>query len=181
MNQRDYEQAPVHAPAGFPGRTAVFSDDVGRVAYAVFGVQAKTAAEAAPFTEALRGLFLRPSGPGALERFHYVDAQGFHCDVFLAGWLQTQSYLDWFAQTDVRSWWEGLPCSAEAPVGFWREVMTPHKDYFQYGAGVDRKAGFAVLGDLVPSDKFGYWGGYRDRVPASAHDKFITPLHAVPA
>lgn len=180
MDEASRQQTATAVRAGFPGRTAIFPDGVDRVAYAVFGVQAKADAEAAPYAQALRDLLLRPGGPGALERFHYVDPQGFHCDVFLAGWLQAQSYSDWFAQPDVRSWWERLPCHADHLVGFWREAMTPHKDYFQYGAGVDRKAGFSALGEIVPSDKFGYWGGYRDRVPASAHDKFITPLNTMP-
>lgn len=167
-------------PSNFPGRTAVFPEDVGRVAYVVFGVQAPTAAEAAPVTAALRDLFGRAGGPGTLERFHYVDEQNLHCDVFLAGWLRADDYADWFAHPDVRAWWAGLPCDTAEPVGVWREVMTPHKDYFQYGAGVDEKAGFAALGDLVPSDKFGYWGGYRDRIPASRNDKFLSPLAAMP-
>lgn len=180
MHEASREPTATAGRSEFPGRTVVFSDDVSRVAYAVFGVQARTAAEAAPYAHALRDLFLRPDGPGTLERFHYMDPQGFHCDVFLAGWLRAQWYHDWFAQPAVRSWWDNLPCRADQSVGFWREVMTPHKDYFQYGAGVDRKAGFAALGDIVPSEKFGYWGGYRDRVPGSAHDKFITPLNTVP-
>jgi hypothetical protein len=115
-----------------------------------------------------------------LERLHYRDAQGCHCDVFLGGWLDAEGYRAWFATPEVAAWWRALPCAAGSEIGVWREVMTPHKDYFQYGAGVEEVAGFASLGTVVPSDKFGYWGGYRDRIPASAHDKLLTPLDRTP-
>lgn len=180
MSETRSELPQAARPGSFPGRTAIFPAHVGRVAYGIFGIQAKTAADAAPFVAEWKELFWNPGGPGALERFRYTDPQGYACDLFLAGWLDAQEHARWFARRDVQAWWRGLPDGPDSPVGFWREVMTPHKDYFQYGAGVDEKAGFATLGEIVPSEKFGYWGGYRDRVPASAHDKFLTPLDGIP-
>ena len=34
---------------------------------------------------------------------------------------------------------------------------------------------------MVPSHRFGYWGGYRDRLAASAHDTFGSHYSALPA
>lgn len=165
--------------AAFPGRTAVFPDTVGRVAYGIFGVQAPSTDAAASVTARLNALLRRTGGPAVLERMHYRDAQGWHCDLFLGGWLDAAAYRAWAALPEVAAWWRGLPCGPD-DAGVWREVMTPHKDYFQYGAGVEEVAGFASLGTVVPSDKFGYWGGYRDRIPASARDKLLTPLDRTP-
>ncbi len=165
-----------------PGHTAVFPDWVGRVAYAVFGVQAPSAEIAAPYTARLRELLRRPDGPGALERFHYRDPQGSHCDVFLAGWLRAEDHDAWFAAPEVAAWWRALPCTADSEIGVWREVMTPHKDYFQYGSPpVADVGGFSRLGEVVPSHTFGYWGAYRDRIPASVRDDLMTPLSEAPA
>lgn len=159
-------------PDDYPGKTAVFPPEVSQLVYAIFGIQARDAGDSGVLVAELACHLERKSGPDAFERLRYVDPTGAHCEIFLAYWSDPEIYRIWFGQPAVREWWSALHLHCGPDVGLWLEEMTPHKDYYQYGAGVPQTGGLATLGSLVPCDKFGYWGGYRDRVPASVHDKF---------
>src|SRR5262249_22904073 len=45
--------------------------------------------------------------------------------------------------------------------------------------GGQQKAASARFLPLVPTHKVGYWGAYRDRLPASAYDTFASPHDAL--
>ena len=179
----DFEATPpVQAealPDDYPGKTAVFPAPIERLIYGIFGVQSRVAGAGLACAHELEAHFSREQGPGAVEQLRYTDAQGAACDVYLAFWSDPERYEKWFAQPAVHDWWQTLAITG--PVGVWREVINAHKDRYQYGAGVPEPGGISVLGKLVACDKFGYWGGYRDRVPASAHDDFAPELNEMPS
>lgn len=165
--------------ADVPWRAARLPPGVERVSHAIFGVQATSAEAGARCATELRALLAQADGPGHLESMRYVDPEGFHCEVFLAYWLDAAAYQRWRASPTVDAWWRALPL--ESSVGVWCEAMSLPLTRFQYGAGNDRIAGMVTLTDVEPSTKFGYWGGYRDRIPASVEDKFLSPVQQVPA
>lgn len=166
--------------ADVPWRAARLPDGAGPIAYVIFGIQASCAADTAPHRASLEALFQRPQGPGAVEIGGYTDPDGWYCETFLAYWLDAADYHAWSAQAAVRAWWQDLPADPASPFGFWREAMVAPLTRFQYGAGSDHLAGLVTLTGVEPSTKFGYWGGYRDRIPDSATDKFLSPLANVP-
>ncbi|HIF11363.1 MAG TPA: phenylacetaldoxime dehydratase family protein [Sneathiellales bacterium] len=153
------------------GRVVCVPDNVRYVVFALFGVQSRDPNMAAPHVAALRD-HLASGNTSFIERSHSVDASGYHNDIFMAYWLDIESYRAWAAQPEVAAWWAGLPQDPEQELGFWREVLMPDKDRFQFGGAGDRKAGSGNFLKLAPCDKFGYWGGYRDRLAASKHDDF---------
>lgn len=166
-------------PADYPGKTARFAPAVERLIYGIFGVQARSRGAGVATAAELESLFATTDGPARVEHLRYVDEQGAQCEVYLAYWTDRQRYARWHNGTTFRRWWQALP--VRGPVGCWREIIDAGSDYYQYGAGVPEAGGMSALGELVPCDKFGYWGGYRDRVPASAHDDFAPALTEMPA
>lgn len=178
MSETSVKPKQVALPSDFPARTIVFPDPISRLIYGIFGIQARVAEAGQKLASEFKALLSSANAPGGVEHLKYVDPQGSECDVFLTFWSDAERHKRWFAQPAVCAWWRALPITGE--VGVWREVMNCSKDYYQFGGGGDRKGGIGVLGELAPTDKFGYWGGYRDRVPASTTDKFRSPLIDVP-
>ncbi len=165
-------------PDDYPGKTARFGPDVERLIYGIFGVQARSAGAGAATAAALEAAFAAADGPQHLEHLRYVDEQGAHCEVYLAYWTDRARYRRWRDGAAFCTWWQSVPL--QGPVGCWREIIDAGRDYYQYGAGVPQAGGLSALAELVPCDKFGYWGGYRDRVPASVHDDFAPALSEMP-
>lgn len=167
-------------PESYPGRIVKFPSEVSHLVFAMFGVQAKNSESAEAYRQKLSALFKLENGPGNVERSHYIDPQGFHCDVFMTYWVGRNSFNQWVNSESVTMWWASLPVDPDSDIGFWREVLSPHKDRFNYAAGVEEKAGAAALLPLEPCKKFGYWGSYRDRLPASVVDNFESPFKVMP-
>lgn len=166
--------------ADVPWRAARVPEGTGKVAHVIFGIQAPSGEQAATYRARLVRLFQAAHGPGTVEHGRYTDPQGWHCEVLLAYWLDAVDYEAWSALPEVHGWWQNLPTAASEPVGLWREAMVAPLTRFQYGAGSDHRAGLVTLTGIEPSTKFGYWGGYRDRIPDSVTDKFLSPLSRVP-
>lgn len=171
---------PAGVPDDYPGRIVGFPDGVSHLVHGLYGVQSRDAAAAAAFIATFCELCVLPDGPRHLERGRYRDAAGFDCEIMLAYWTDTAAEQRWRATPDVQAWWLALPL-AGSDTGYWREVLMPAKERFQYAAGVEDPAGSSAILPLIPCRTFGYWGAYRDRLPASHHDRFASPLAEVPA
>lgn len=167
-------------PDDYPGKIVAFPDDVTHLVSVMFGFQSRDPAAKERCREGLRGLFSEADGPGWVERAHYVDPDGYDCDILLAYWVGREAFQRWNNSAPVAGWWSALSVDPAIDVGVWREVMSAHKDRFQYAAGTDEKASAAALLPMVGSAKFGYWGSYRDRFPASRGDNFASPYKEVP-
>ena len=152
-----------------PGREA----DVGQIVFAQFGVQGPKADSGEQFIKDLRRLFSLEHGPRRIERCHHWDAAGCHEDILMAYWMETDEYGKWLELPDVSSWWSNLPLTGE--LGYWREVLSPDTDRFGFlgfGLNEKRRVGCIHAVRSKATEKFGYWGGYRDRFTASKVDKF---------
>ena len=156
-----------------------FSDSVGReadvkqIVFAQFGVQGPKADSGLEFIRTMRHLFSLKHGPRRVERCHHWDAAGYHEDILMAYWTDTGIYKKWLQQSEVSSWWEGLPLSGD--VGHWREVLSPDAERFGFlgfGLNEKRRVGCIHAVRSKPSEKWGYWGGYRDQFAASKVDPF---------
>ncbi len=180
MNNHTAGEQPGQAalPADYPGKTASFPAPIERLVYGIFGVQSRATDRDDHHPAELKARFAASDGPSKVEHLQYCDQQGAHCDVYLAFWADRARYRRWHEAPAFQDCWRALPRSG--PVGHWYEIIDAGKDYYQYGAGVPEKGGISALGELVPCDKFGYWGGYRDRVPASTHDDFAPALRRMP-
>lgn len=184
MDKNQESESPEGQQEALSGRIVAVPDGVRYVVFALFGVQSRTPGAADDHLAALRGYLASgrlapPAAPKLVERARYVDPDGYHNDVLMAYWLDVESYRAWANQPEVAAWWADLPQDPASDIGFWREVMMPDKDRFEFAGASERKAASATFLDLVPCDKFGYWGGYRDRLPASIHDDFAPAGTAV--
>jgi len=175
MNKIEHSEAET-----VTGRIVKVPESTRYLVFGLFGVQARKPEAAASYVAALREQLV--AGNACLiERSHYVDQDDFHTDVFMAYWLDVDSYRAWIESPRVAEWWADLPQDPAAELGFWREVLMPDKDRFQFGGAGDRKAASANFLELEPCNKFGYWGGYRDRLDASVHDDFAAAFDNLPA
>ena len=181
MNDKSGEaNADEHLPEEYPGRVVAFPPDVSHLVYAIFGIQCLKPEEAEPYARQLAELLRENGGPGQIERGVHTDRWGYHHDIFMCYWLNPEPYWAFVASERFSAFWANLPVAAESDLGFFKEVAITKKENFNYAAGVEDRVASAALLDLVGSDKFGYWGAYRDRLPASEYDKFDSPLEALP-
>jgi aldoxime dehydratase len=167
-------------PADYPGRIVDIPSTVTQLVCGIFGVQSRDPAAAADFVRELSAHCQRPGGPEHLERMDYTDAAGYASTVLLAYWTSREAHAGWWTAPETARWWSRLDREAHTETGWWREVMTPRAARFQFAAGTDDRAGSAAIMPLRPCATFGYWGAYRDRLPASAYDDFASPLAQVP-
>ncbi|GAA4722237.1 phenylacetaldoxime dehydratase family protein [Nocardioides endophyticus] len=155
---------PVFPESDVPLREFGYPDGVEHLVYAQFGLQARAEGHGPQFASQMKALFGVEDGPIRVERCHGWDAKGFHEDIMMAYWLNLDTFERWIKSPDVVAWWDDLPEQGE--VGYWREIMTPdvgRVNFAGFGLQADRLVGCTHAMRAVPSDKWGYWGGYRDR------------------
>lgn len=153
----------------YPSFVARHAPSVARVVMAYFGVQhidAPGAADAA--LRDLAAAFAAPNGPGHHDRSRYRDEAG-HTNVVCAGyWDDPARFEAWFAAHGAA--WTRTP---RAGLGTYSEIVRPAvQRYETLFSAPDRREGIATLAggmsDLVI--EHAYWGGARDRIPASQTD-----------
>jgi aldoxime dehydratase len=172
-------QVPEFVESDVPGREFGYPRGVTHVVFAQFGVQADRHGPGESFIGDLRGLCKLENGPALVERCHGDSIAGVHEDILLAYWTDAESYQAWAAGPDVVRYWAQLP--DDGPLGYWREVLTPDVDrlgFIGFGLQPGRMVACTHALGAVPSKKWGYWGNYRDRFAASAHDNLDSGLGA---
>ncbi|MGD9527676.1 phenylacetaldoxime dehydratase family protein [Pseudonocardia sp.] len=162
-----------------PGRIVRFPAGTTNVGFALFGIQTHEDARTESFLADMRRLFGGPAGPGKVERCHRHDSDSGHHTILMAYWTGARQARDFLASRPVASWWDALPVD-DPGTGYWREVMTPRAGRFHYFGVGPHEVGITPLLGLQATDKFGYWGGYRDRMIDSATDDFASPLPELP-
>jgi aldoxime dehydratase len=141
---------------------------------AYFGAQSQAADRAAwrrrcATSRAVR----RRRGPAHWDRSRYTDEAGCETVSAPAYWDDPARYDAWFA-AQGRDWTR----VARPGLGTFTEVLRPHVERYEtLFSAPDRAEGIAVLADAM-SDvvmEHAYWGGARDRIPASQTDA-MAPL-----
>jgi aldoxime dehydratase len=158
----------------YPPFVARHAPAVKRVVMAYLGVQARTPldeAAAAPIAAALEDLrraCAEPGGPAHVDRARYTDEAGHATVVTAAYWDDAAGFDAWFA-AHGRAW-----TRIERPgVGTFSEILTPDvARYETLFSSPDRSEGIATLAQGMSGMvmEHAYWGGARDRIPASQTD-----------
>ncbi|MCP5198484.1 MAG: phenylacetaldoxime dehydratase family protein [Gammaproteobacteria bacterium] len=177
MNEKTGEREGV--PADYPGRIVDFGGRASHMVIALLGVQSTAEAQHAAFMDTMRGLAREAHGPARLEAGRHGGKVGVPTTLAVAYWTDRQRADDWWRSGAVSRWWQGLACDGEA--GWFCERMAIPEARFNYAAGTEDRHGSAATLPLAPCKIFGYWGAYRDRLPASAADPFESPLAEPPA
>ncbi|GLK67619.1 phenylacetaldoxime dehydratase family protein [Hansschlegelia plantiphila] len=173
-------QTPEFIESDNPGREINYPQGVTEIIFGQFGFQAPEAGHAEEFISTSRRYFALENGPARVERCHGVSS-GVHEDILIAYWLSRESYENWLASSNFPEWWESL--SPDGPFGYWREIVSPdigRVGGVYFGLASDRHVGLTSLLGAPPTQRWGYWGGYRDRMRASQQDSFEPELGVEP-
>lgn len=174
------EQARDGVPEDYPGRVVEFPEGVEHLVFGMYGVQSPDAAVRERFIQDLSRFGALPGGPGRIERCRFRDGAGVECDMLITYALDIAPHEKWWQQDPIQQWWRALFDTGDSETGYWREVMYTDKDRFNYAAGTEDRVASAAVLPLAPSKTFGYWGAYRDRIPSSDRDEFLSPLTQAP-
>lgn len=155
----------------YPAFVARHRPSVFRVVMAYFGIQFRSADEAAAAAplNALAEAFKSDNGPGHFDRARYTDEAGYETVVTIAYWDDPSRFDAWFAAHGAG--WAGE--ERPGPLGFFTEVLRPSiTRYETLFSSAGRMEGIAAvaegLSDMVR--EHAYWGGMRDRIPLSQTD-----------
>jgi len=156
----------------YPSFVARHAARVERVVMAYFGVQSRSAAGASGASDAalreLAGTFAAEHGPGHWDRARYTDEAGHDTVVCAAYWDEPARFDAWFGARGQD--WTRV---ARAGVGTFTELLRPRVERYEtLFSAPDRAEGIAVLAQGMSDTvmEHAYWGGARDRMPASQTD-----------
>ena len=153
----------------YPSFVARHATSVKRVVMAYFGIQYGSEAGAAePALAHLRQAFAAAGGPGHWDRARWTDATGAGSLVCAGYWDDAARFDAWFT-VHGDAWTR----TARPGVGTFTEVLRPRVERYEtLFSAPDRAEGIAALAhgmsDVVM--EHAYWGGARDRIPASQTD-----------
>lgn len=159
----------------YPSYVARFAPGVERVVMAFFGVQHDDRTDPATvraILDATAARFAATDGPGHWDRAVAVDAAGCTNVVSIAYWTDPAAFGRWFDGPAFAPWWND-PARLADGVGHFVEVVMPRQDTFEtLFSSADKPEGVAVLAEGMSGmvQEHAYWGGARDRMPASQVD-----------
>jgi heme-degrading monooxygenase HmoA len=151
-------------------REAVFPPGMTHIVFGQFGLQSPTAEESAPFLKRMRELFALSDGPVSVERCRQSDQDYGNDEILMAYWADLDAHSRWLRNPEVVKGWSALEENCVGDIGCWREILSPPIDRFWFFGFVMPRVGSSRFLDIKPSETFGYWGGYRDRLPAAKTD-----------
>lgn len=150
----------------YPSFVARHAPSVTRVVMAYFGVQHRDhAAVAAAALKELAASFASEGGPTHWDRSRYTDEAGYANVICAAYWDDPARFEAWFALHGAK--WTREP---RAGVGTFIERLRPDvRRYETLFSAPDRREGIATLAEGMSDmiTEHAYWGGARDRIPAS--------------
>jgi len=162
----------------FPAWTARGNTGSSQVVMGYFGVQWRGTAQAEKAEAVLDTLVARLGEGGAarnIERAVFVDGAGWDNEVVIGYWPNPAAYQYWWQQH--QAWWAD-PARECEEVGLYREIYLPRNTHFEtLFSASDRLEGIGVmLGErsVEPIQEHGYWGGMRDRLPASQTEGLVS-------
>jgi aliphatic aldoxime dehydratase len=173
-NMPEHWEPPVPAWSACLGHSA-------SLVIAYYGVQSRTGD--ADDAEAIRRLIVRGAdAPDHVEYGRFNDLAGLVNHVVVCYWRDPVAYAR-FAQGSALAQWLANDGLLHGDLGVWVEAFHIPLTRFETLFSSQRPAGAACLSDQPmtgPIREHGYWGGMRDRVPASATDTLVTALEDVP-
>jgi hypothetical protein len=174
-NMPDNWEPPVPAwSANFDGTQSL--------AIAYCGVQSHTG-EIADTEAALALVQSGPDAPDHVERGRFKDAAGLVNQIFICYWRDAGAYAR-FVEQSAFAHWLADDALLTGDIGVWFEAFRIPIRRFETLFSSESPAGAARLTDKPmtgPIDEHGYWGGMRDRIPASDTHDLSSPLNGVPS
>jgi len=164
-------RAPDDYVPPYPSFVARHAPGVERVVMAYFGVQHGTDGEPAA-RAALADLAARfdsGQGPGHWDRGRWTDAANYENIVCAAYWDDPGIFDAWFAAQGAS--WTRVP---RDNIGTFSEVLRPRIERYEtLFSTTERREGIATLAQGMSDTvmEHAYWGGARDRIPASQTDE----------
>lgn len=155
--------------------------DIKSIVIAYIGLQIHTDDVGEP-EAALRLIKRGADSPDNVERGQFDDLTGLVNHVFVCYWRDPQVYVR-FAEESAFSEWLADDSLLNSGVGVWIEAFRIPLARFETLFSSEIPVGAARLSDKPmtgPVIEHGYWGGMRDRIPASDSDGLFTPLDDVP-
>ena len=156
----------------YPSWSAQFAPQVNTVVVGYFAAQYK-GEDNTGFREWMELVLSIDNAPVHHEQACYVDTAGYTNYVYICYWINPVSYLTWGGSPQVTAWWDDS-MRQNGATGYWREVIFAPMKRLETLFSSEDAAGMATLtpGFTGPIREHGYWGGMRDRMPASAHNGF---------
>ncbi|MEH6639345.1 MAG: phenylacetaldoxime dehydratase family protein [Porticoccaceae bacterium] len=164
------KQMPEGWEPPYPAHVAKFDESLDNLVMAYFGVQHK-AQISIDVLLCIDELLIQKNGPEVTEKAVYTDIAGYNNQVFICYWKDQTVFQSWMVNSFLPFW----NTNAEkdySEYGFWREIIGISTEYFETLFPNKQPAGIARLGEgfSEPVDEHGYYGGMRDRLPASSYD-----------
>lgn len=160
-----------------PAHVARFRPSVKQFTMAYYGVQCRDARDgprAVGWLNDLKKLFLHDDGPNHSDRSFYVDEVGYLTYLEVVYWDSPEAFDRWSRSERVHDWW--ARCQEEASIGKFSEIYSPRATHTETLISKrDKFEGVAVTaqGPSGEIQEHGYWGGARDRLPASQTDALM--------
>ncbi|GBR54056.1 aldoxime dehydratase [Neokomagataea thailandica NBRC 106555] len=159
----------------FPAWTARDDAHSTQCVMAYFGVQWRTPAhevDALIILDEFLHLFQGEGGALNVEQARFVDKAGWNNLVTIGYWPTPEAYETWWRTH--QGWWND-PAREASDVGLYREIFLPHKTHLEtlFNTNNEFEGVGTILGSFSdsPIQEHSYWGGMRDRLPASQTDE----------
>ncbi|MGS5087584.1 phenylacetaldoxime dehydratase family protein [Hydrogenophaga sp. A37] len=180
---------PARMPAGYtppvPAYTARYAPGQTHAVMAYHGVQYRDLADreaAVAGLQTLRNAVHGADAPRFSDLAQYRDPEGWDTLVWTAYWSDRASHQRWQLHPAVQIFWQSDE-RLSGSTGWFREVACPGVDRFEtLMSSPDGQEAVARLADAVSDEilEHAYWGGMRDRLPASQTDALTGATPAAP-
>jgi phenylacetaldoxime dehydratase/aldoxime dehydratase len=107
-----------------------------------------------------------------LDNAEYIDPEGYINHIAALYWSEASQFHEWRKSQAVACWRTRI--RAEQGIGIWWEPIEISTERLETITFKEYRRGVSACParQLVPTPGTGYWGAARDRIPASAHDRF---------
>jgi len=152
---------------------AAFDDGLKEVVFGYFGCQFRDDTLPTIFEKTFRSAITDTHMPSFVTRARHRDASGYENEIFIAYWPSQSAFDNWWLDAGFGAWYDDTQRLNDT-FGLWREVYTVPVTRFETLHSSQDPTGVSKL--AKPFDEtvreHNYWGGMRDRVPASDGDDF---------
>lgn len=144
--------------------------------YGIFGVQYEGESPNSRAQDLIKQFDGLIAGRAHHDKISHPGKNGHGTQMWLSYWREDK-FKEWWSSQPVSTFWAGLDDNA----GVWREILTVHTGRTQNACTAKLTNGINGLDVMEPfSEKIGYWGCLRDRLPdTTAQERFPSPLASI--
>ncbi len=152
---------------------SAFDEGLKEVVFGYFGCQFRDSVLPEIFEQVFQSAIAAGDAPSFVTRARHRDASGYENEVFIAYWPSRSAFDDWWGTAGFGQWYDDHARLSEA-FGLWREIYVVPVTRFETLHSSKDATGVSNLAKPLgePVREHNYWGGMRDRIPASDRDLF---------